>query len=526
MNQEPLLKNVFTEFLPADPLAENHVRTVERACYSLVDTTVPPLPSLIHYSPEVANMLGFDSDFIHHSNFIDFFSGKKKLPDAKYYAMCYGGHQFGSWAGQLGDGRAINLGERLTHDTQYTLQLKGAGRTPYSRQGDGLAVLRSSIREYLCSEAMHALGVPTSRALAVLTSGQQVLRDMMYDGNAALEPGAIVCRVAPSFIRFGNFQIHAARKEHDILQRLFDYTHQHFFSHIKNKGKEAVIALYDEVVERTIEMIVHWMRVGFVHGVMNTDNMSIHGITIDYGPYGWLDNFDTEWTPNTTDRHTRRYRYGNQPEIGLWNSVQLANALYPLVAEAKPFEDILHSFQARYEARYYAMMRSKLGLLESKPEDEELIRQLIVLLQEAETDMTIFFRQLKNYTRDYAFENTLNDLDWIKASFYKQDEINEHLLSKWYPWLNRYTLRLTEEKATEQERRTLMDSVNPKYVLRNYMAQMAIDKASTGDFSLIQELYALLLHPYNEQVNSESWYCKRPDWAKEKVGCSMLSCSS
>lgn len=520
------LRTIYVESLPADANTENHIRTVERACYSFVEATAPTAPKLLHVSASVAHLLGLSDEFVQHNDFVDYFSGKKKIPHAKPYAMCYGGHQFGSWAGQLGDGRALNLGEMIVDDTQYTLQLKGAGRTPYSRQGDGKAVLRSSIREHLCSEAMHHLGVPTSRSLALLTTGDEVLRDMLYDGHAAYEPGAIVCRVAPSFIRFGNFQIHAARKEHDLLQRLFDYTQQHFFSHIKSKGKEAVITLFDDVVQSTIDMIVHWMRVGFVHGVMNTDNMSIHGITIDYGPYGWLDTFDTDWTPNTTDRHTKRYRYGHQAEIGLWNCVQLANALYPLVGEPKPFEDILHAFQQRYETQYYAMMRAKLGLMESKPEDEELINQLLILLQEVETDMTIFFRQLKYYKQDHAFENSIKDLDFIKDAFYNQADINEHLVNQWYPWLTQYTLRLSKENASDQERCTLMDNTNPKYVLRNYMAQMAIDKATAGDYSLIQELYTLLQHPYDEQTNYEAWYSKRPDWAKEKVGCSMLSCSS
>jgi len=257
-----------------------------------------------------------------------------------------------------------------------TLQLKGAGETPYSRTADGLAVLRSSIREYLCSEAMYHLGVPTTRALSLALTGDQVLRDVLYNGNQAYEKGAVVCRVAPSFIRFGNFEIFSARQDIKTLKNITDYTIRHFFPHIVAGTKSTYIQFFREVAESTLDMIIHWQRVGFVHGVMNTDNMSILGLTIDYGPYGWLEGYDEGWTPNTTDRQHKRYRYGNQINIGLWNLYKLANALFPLIEEAAPLEEILKEYELNYQEKYLSMMKSKIGLFEEDKKDIELLGQL------------------------------------------------------------------------------------------------------------------------------------------------------
>ena len=268
--------------------------------------------------------------------FAEVFVGNRLLPGMKPIATCYGGHQFGNWAGQLGDGRAINLGEARGRDgKRWTLQLKGAGPTPYSRTADGLAVLRSSLREYVCSGAMFHLRVPTTRALSLALTGEDVVRDILYDGHPAPEPGAVVCRVAPSFTRFGHFEILAARRETDLLGRFLDFTIASDFPHLLDEAdaKARRIGWFREVAERTATMVAEWMRVGFVHGVMNTDNMSVLGLTIDYGPYGWLESFDPDWTPNTTDAATRRYRFGQQPAIAQWNLLQLANAVFPLIGD-------------------------------------------------------------------------------------------------------------------------------------------------------------------------------------------------
>ncbi|MBT8325500.1 MAG: YdiU family protein, partial [Winogradskyella sp.] len=356
------IKDKFNKELPADPVLENKRRQVTKSCFSFVSPTSTSNPELIHVSPEMLKNLGLSESDSRNNQFLEVFTGNSILPNTNPYAMCYGGHQFGQWAGQLGDGRAINLCEVEHQNKNWQLQLKGAGETPYSRSADGLAVLRSSIREYLCSEAMFHLGVPTTRALSLALTGDKVLRDVMYDGNPAYEKGAIVCRVAESFLRFGSYQIFAARQDEETLKTLVDYTIQHHFSQLGKPSPETYIQFFKEVTERTLAMIIHWQRVGFVHGVMNTDNMSILGLTIDYGPYGWLEGYDYGWTPNTTDREHKRYRFGNQPNIGLWNLLQLANTLYPLVNEAQPFENILNQYQADFERLSLEMMRTKLGL--------------------------------------------------------------------------------------------------------------------------------------------------------------------
>lgn len=514
------LTNTFINALPADLVLENTRRQVTEACFSYVSPKKTKSPSLIHVSDEMRIALGVTEEDVSSNTFLEVMTGNAILPNTRPFAMCYGGHQFGHWAGQLGDGRAINLTEIAHNHQTWMLQLKGAGETPYSRTADGLAVLRSSIREYLCSEAMFHLGVPTTRALSLSLTGDQVLRDIMYDGNSAYEKGAIVSRVAPSFLRFGSYEIFAARNDVKTLKTLVDYTITHHFEALGKPSKETYIAFFKEVAERTLDMIIHWQRVGFVHGVMNTDNMSILGLTIDYGPYGWLEGFDFGWTPNTTDRQHKRYRYGNQPNIGLWNLYQLANALYPLIEEAKPLEDILESYKIGFENKSLDMMRSKLGLVRKEKEDILLIQALEDLLQSTETDMTIFFRNLSNFKKKGSFE-----LSVIENAFY-EEKVPIEVEKKWMGWFEKYQHRLSLEEAEDAERKSTMNAVNPKYVLRNYMAQLAIDAADVGDYVLIDEFYQLLKKPYDEQPEYEKWFAKRPEWARTKVGCSMLSCSS
>ncbi len=517
------INDTFNKELPADKNKNNYPRQVMDACFSYVTPTVPAQPKLLHVSTEMAALLGLSETDIASQTFLDVFTGAKTMEGTQAYAMCYGGHQFGNWAGQLGDGRAINLAEVLHNKQRWALQLKGAGHTPYSRSADGLAVLRSSIREHLCSEAMFHLGVPTTRSLALSLSGNDVLRDVMYNGNAAYEKGAIVCRVAPSFIRFGNFQIFASRNDSSNLKKLSDYTIKHFFPSIKSTGKESYIAFFNAVVNQTLAMIIHWQRVGFVHGVMNTDNMSILGLTIDYGPYGWLENYDKDWTPNTTDGQQRRYRFGNQPMVGLWNLYQLANALYLLVGEAAPFEAALERYKQEYETAKTTMMRAKLGLALEEEKDVDLIIALEKTLALIETDMTLFFRLLANTHKTDEAQAVLSKL---KAAFYEPTTLTGDVLAQWTTWLQTYLSRLQKEILVAEERKNQMNQVNPKYVLRNYMAQLAIDAADKGDYSLIENLYQLLKQPYAEQVDQEKWFAKRPEWARHKVGCSMLSCSS
>lgn len=521
------IQDTFNQELPADPNLSNTRRQVRAACFSYVTPRKPSNPVLVHASSEMAEAIGLAAEDTQSEEFLRIFSGAATLEGTSPYAMCYGGHQFGSWAGQLGDGRAINLTEVVQEGKRWALQLKGAGETPYSRTADGLAVLRSSIREHLCSEAMYHLGVPTTRSLSLVLTGDQVMRDMLYNGNTAYEKGAVVCRVAPSFIRFGNFQIFTARDEISTLRSLTDYTIRHFFPHIEPGTPEAYAEFFKEVAQRTLDLVIEWQRVGFVHGVMNTDNMSILGLTIDYGPYGWLEGYEPDWTPNTTDRSQRRYRYGQQPGVALWNLVQLANALMPLVKDTILLEASLADFQLKFPKKYLAMLRRKLGLAIPQDGDAELAEELEKLLAYAETDMTLFFRNLSLVQKNGGLAANKTFFDHLQTAMYQPEDMNADLQQKWEDWLERYLQRLQLETASDEERRTAMNLANPKYVLRNYMAQLAIDQADLGDFSLVDELYQLLKKPYDEQPEmEEKWFVKRPEWARNKVGCSMLSCSS
>jgi len=517
------IENSFNLELPADPSTENKPRQVEKACFSYVNPKKPSGAILVHASKEVADMLGISESELLSQDFVDVFSGARLLDGSKPYAMCYGGHQFGHWAGQLGDGRAINLGEVVHKDHRWAMQLKGSGMTPYSRRADGLAVLRSSIREHLCSEAMFHLGVPTTRSLSLMLSGEDVMRDMMYDGNPAYEKGAIVCRVAQTFVRFGNFQILASREDKENLQKLTDYTIKYFYPQVKVKGDDAIYQFFDEVVTNTMVMLIEWQRVGFVHGVMNTDNMSILGLTIDYGPYGWLEPYEKNWTPNTTDRENKRYRYGNQPSVGLWNLFQLANSLALLVQDVKPLEQSLERFKTQFAYGYTKMMSLKLGLDKQEQADLLLIKSLEDNLSLVETDMTIFFRILSEVQKTDTAQEAFAKL---APAFYDIDQLKETELKKWIDWFYAYLRRLKLEAPTHYERKIKMNMYNPKFVLRNYMAQLAIDDAKKGDYGLISTFYEILKKPYHEQPEYGKWFAKRPEWARSKVGCSMLSCSS
>ena len=515
--------NRFVNELPADKRKDNVRRQVYNSCYSLVDPTPVSAPTLVSCATEVAGLLDLGPTDCESADFLQIFAGNKLSDGMQAYSMCYGGHQFGNWAGQLGDGRAINLGEVVNAEGEHwTLQLKGAGATPYSRTADGLAVLRSSIREYLCSEAMHHLGVPTTRALSLITTGEKVMRDMLYDGHVEYEPGAVVCRVSPSFIRFGNFQIFTARQEIAELKQLADFTIRHHFAYLLDANEAGSKQLYGawfaEVCRLTASMIVEWMRVGFVHGVMNTDNMSILGLTIDYGPYGWLDNYDPEWTPNTTDSQNKRYRYSQQPNIALWNLYQLANSVYPLLEETKPLELALGQFQNDYQNQSRAMMAGKLGLVEFVEQDQLLFSELEALLTSQEIDMTIFYRLLSD-TEKPSYQS-------LAQAYYRSDSHDQGFIDRVNSWLSVYSERLGKDTLSFKQRQNAMRKVNPKYVFRNYLAQQAIDKAEQGDYSMVNELLEAMRSPYAEQSDKQHLAAKRPDWARTKVGCSMLSCSS
>ncbi len=529
----------------------NRPRQVHQAAYSRVLPAPTTKPVLLAYSKEMLAELGLDSAVVHDEEFVKVMSGNATLESMNPHALCYGGHQFGNWAGQLGDGRAITLGEVVTsNNRRHTLQLKGAGPTPYSRSADGLAVLRSSVREFLCSEAMHHLGVPTTRALSLTTTGDQVLRDMFYDGRPEFEAGAVVCRVAPSFIRFGNFELFASRGDLHTLRKLADHSIVTHFGELGAPGPDTYTRWFAEIAHRTADMIVHWQRVGFVHGVMNTDNMSIHGLTIDYGPYGWLEDYNPGWTPNTTDRQFKRYRYGAQPHIAQWNLTCLANAIYPLVGEVEPLQSALGDYVNYFNSEWLKMMAAKLGIAQIDPErDPALIEDLLVLLARIETDMTLFFRALAEVPINEAMPETdpckrdavvanptaLRETDPVdgdeliavlNGAYYDPNELRDDVRNATLDWLRRYRARLACEPRPDKERRAEMNSVNPLYVPRNYLVQLAIDDADKGDPSAIEELLNVWRRPYDQQRGKDSFAEKRPDWARTRPGCSMLSCSS
>jgi uncharacterized protein YdiU (UPF0061 family) len=523
-------ENSFVRALPADPVLRNGPREVLDACYTRVDPTPVRAPRLLGWAEGVGDLIGASPPDPPDGPASQVLGGNRVLPGMEPYAARYGGHQFGHWAGQLGDGRAITLAEVLGPDgARFDLQLKGAGGTPYSRFADGRAVLRSSVREFMCSEAMHHLGVPTTRALSLVGTGEEVIRDMFYDGRPRAEPGAVVCRVAPSFVRFGSFEILAAHRELETLRRLADYVIREHFPGLGSPSPATYERWFVEVCRRTAVLVADWMRVGFVHGVLNTDNMSILGLTIDYGPYGWLEGYDPGWTPNTTDADRRRYCYGAQPHVGLWNLTRLAEALAPLMENRASPEQGLAAYGEAFNRSWAGMLAPKLGLAEfGEPGDEEWVAELFEGLQRVETDMTLFFRLLADLRVEAAAEpadpRTL--VEPLRRAFYGDDAFAPEPLGRLAAWLRRYLARVRHEGVPPAERRERMNRVNPKYVLRNYLAQQAIDALEQGDASFMIRLMRVLERPYDEQPEHDLLADRRPEWARRKPGCSSLSCSS
>jgi len=512
--------NAFLRELPGDPETGPRVREVRGAAWSRVVPAPVPDPRLLAWSPEAAALVGLAADDAADAGFAQVFGGNALLPGMQPWAANYGGHQFGSWAGQLGDGRAISLGEAAgVQGGRWELQLKGAGKTPYSRFADGRAVLRSSIREFLCSEAMHHLGIPTTRALSLVGTGEAVVRDMFYDGHPRAEPGAVVCRMAPSFLRFGSWELPASRGDTSLLRRLADHVQRHHFAELAGQGPAGDAEWFAQVCERTARLAAEWMRVGFVHGVLNTDNMSILGLTLDYGPYGWIEDYDPDWTPNTTDAQGGRYRFGWQPRIAYWNLTRLAQALAPLFATAAPLEAGLERFGAASAAAEREMVARKLGLAVCGDDDLRLFADLQELLQAGQVDMSLFFRGLIALDLEAPRPNVVDEAFYGAAA---RAAIDAPLRD----WLARYAARLADDPLDPAQRRECMRLANPRYVLRNWLAQEAIDRAEQGDMAGIAELLEVMRRPYEEQPGRGHYAGRRPEWARHRAGCSMLSCSS
>jgi uncharacterized protein YdiU (UPF0061 family) len=524
---EATFRHSYVDELPGEATRNPRPRQVPGVLYSRADPTPVRDPRLLAWSDAMGEVLGLDRP-AERGPAVDLLAGNLVTPAMKPFAARYGGHQFGSWAGQLGDGRALSIGELAGRDGRpWELQLKGAGPTPYSRHADGRAVLRSSLREFVCSEAMHALGVPTTRALALVATGDAVVRDMFYSGDPQPEPGAIVTRVAPTFVRFGHFEMPASRREVDNLRALADYVLRRHYPDLGPPSPAAYVAMFREVVRRTATLMSHWMAVGFVHGVMNTDNMSILGVTIDYGPYGWLEPYDPNWTPNTTDFATRRYAYGRQPAVGMWNLGMLAQALAPLVDDAGPLQEALDAYRGDFADDYGARLRAKLGLAATDDDDERLLDDLHPALAASQADLTRFFRKLGPVATGLAtagegdpltFDAFLADVCYLPGEAAEHDALRA--------WLGRYLGRLRREPDAPGRIRERMLRANPKYVPRNYLAQEAIEAAEHGDLSVLDRLMTALLRPYDEQPEHDDLAAKRPDWARTRPGCATLSCSS
>lgn len=509
-------KDFVSEF-PGDDSGSTKPRQTPGMFYSKAVPTKVEKVSLLAWSDDLARELELEKPT--EQKDIDIFGGNYVTPSMYPYAACYAGHQFGNWAGQLGDGRAITLGELVTSKgRKWELQLKGAGPTAYSRRADGRAVLRSSVREYLMSEAMHYLGVPTTRALSLVSTGDPVLRDMFYDGHPAYEPGAIVMRVAPTFLRFGNFEIFAARGENHNLRKLVDWTIEKHYPHIQ--GEDKLLLWYQEVVNRTAKLMVEWMRVGFVHGVMNTDNMSILGLTIDYGPYSFVDNYDPMFTPNTTDLPGRRYAFARQAAVAKWNLGCLGGALLPLVSDEESLMKVIDTYDDAYWTTFYSMMANKLGLDEVRQGDVPLISELEKMLSTVQPDMTIFYQLLIHLPTDA--DNKEKVLGHFEESFYAP--LAESNAEAFFSWIKTYAERRKRNTISAEEAIQRMQAHNPRFILRNYLLHQAIEELEGGNDSLFVKLQEAIKEPYSTKHNE--FFHKRPSWAGQKAGCSMLSCSS
>jgi uncharacterized protein YdiU (UPF0061 family) len=476
----------------------NRLETLDERFFTRVDAEPLPQPHWVAHSPECAAMLGFAADWWQRFDWdaLAVFSGNATWPRMRPLASVYSGQQFGVWAGQLGDGRALWLGEVDTPAGAMELQLKGSGRTPYSRMGDGRAVLRSSIREFLCSEAMHALGIATTRALCVTGSALPVLRE-------TVETAAVLTRVAPSFIRFGHFEHFASRSETDALRTLADFVIDHHEPDCRERD-DPYAALFERVAVRTADLMAAWQSVGFCHGVMNTDNLSILGLTIDCGPFGFLDAFD----PRHICSHSSRYAWARQPQIGLWNLHALGHAIKGLVAHEDAIYAALQAYPPRFASAMVARFAAKLGLSGPEDGDVALIEDLLRLMAEAQADFTITFRRLCDFDSSPAAANSsVRDLFVDRTAF--------------VAWGGRYAARLRREGASDAERSLRMRSVNPRYVLRNHLAEAAIRAAETGDFSATESLRAVLQRPFDEQPEAAAYGDFPPEWAQQiEVSCS------
>ncbi|MGH1486314.1 MAG: protein adenylyltransferase SelO [Cellvibrionaceae bacterium] len=467
--------------------------------YSAVTASPLKQPYWVHINHQLAKVIGLNESSWQQQSSLDIFSGRTPFPKQPSVAMVYAGHQFGGYSPQLGDGRALLIAQIDTTDGTVDLQLKGAGKTPYSRFGDGRAVLRSSIREYLGGEAMHHLGIATTRALCIVGSEEPVLREQM-------ETGAIVTRVAKTHIRFGHFEYFHYNKQFEQVKQLADYVIEQFLPAAVN-STDKYEQLLQYTVSNTAVLIAHWQSVGFAHGVMNTDNMSIIGETLDYGPYGFLDDYEPGFICNHSD-HTGRYAFDEQPSIGLWNLNALAHALSSLIDTAS-IQQILKGYETILVSTFAQLMRNKLGLENTETSDQILCSSLLSLMAQDKVDYTLFFRKLCEFKTQGEENNP------ILTELFSQKE-------KFKDWCDQYCARLKQEQSNDAERQSRMKKVNPKYIARNYLLQRAIEKAQREkDFEEINILFNLLQSPFDEHYDYEEYANPPPTWGKHlEISCS------
>ncbi|MGA8133146.1 MULTISPECIES: protein adenylyltransferase SelO [Pseudomonas] len=455
-------------------------------------------PRLVAVSPAAMALLDLDPAIAEEPVFAELFGGHKLWAEAEPRAMVYSGHQFGSYNPRLGDGRGLLLGEVYnTAGEHWDLHLKGAGQTPYSRMGDGRAVLRSSIREFLASEALHALGIPSSRALCVIGSDTPVWREKQ-------ERGAMVLRMAPSHVRFGHFEYFYYTKQPEQQKQLGEHVLAMHFPECLEQP-EPYLAMFREIVERNAELIAKWQAYGFCHGVMNTDNMSILGITFDFGPFAFLDDFDAHFICNHSDDQGR-YSFSNQVPIGQWNLSALAQALTPFIS-VEALREALGLFLPLYQAHYLDLMRRRLGLTSAEDDDLKLVENLLQLMQAGGVDYTLFFRRLGDESAALATARLRDDFIDLKG---------------FDAWADRYKARVAREPDQDESRRKArMHAANPLYILRNYLAQKAIDAAENGDYSEVRQLHEVLSKPFEEQAGMERYAERPPEWGKHlEISCS------
>lgn len=512
--------NRFLRELPGDAQTDTRPRTVLGAAWSRVAATPVRAPELLLLAEDLAAELQLPAAWIEdRAQLAAVMAGNGLWPGMDPWAACYGGHQFGHWAGQLGDGRAISLGEWVAGGARHELQLKGAGPTPYSRRADGRAVLRSSIREFLCSEAMFHLGVPTTRALTLVATGEAVIRDILYSGDPKPEPGAIVCRVAPSFLRFGNFELPAARGDLDLLRRLAEFMLDRDFPQLQGDFEHRLIESFALTVERSAALLAHWMALGFVHGVMNTDNCSVLGLTLDYGPYGWVEEVDPAFTPNTTDAEGRRYCYGRQPAVMAWNLARYGSALAPLLPDRAPLQAALEGYSAAYGRAYGERLAAKLGLPDWQAGDELLAQAWYDWLERSKVDLSLGFRYLSEHEPAAWTPEALAAASYDAAAFARHGEALAD-------WRERYRARIGAAGIDEASRQARMQAANPVQLPRNWQLQQVIDAAEQGNLAPLRQLHERLRDPFRRRPGESALAGKRPDWARHRAGCSMLSCSS